>query len=271
MEHEFLQWHPAFSAVLRIEFAEDLEILDIIEEYMLGKKPMQMDVLIIKKEPNIPVKKNIGRIFRKHNVIEYKSPDDYLSINDFYKVYGYTCFYQSDTEKVCEISPEELTITFVCNHYPYKMLKHLKKARNIQVKKQEPGIYYLTGDAFPMQLLIPEQMSKEENFWLQSLRANLETDEEIKDLMEHYQKKKYSKWHRDAMNMIVRANHEKVKEEDKMCEALWEIFGEKLMAQAEEKAKELAEEKVKEFTAERAKRLTKLYGISPEEAYRILA
>ena len=37
------------------------------------------------------------------SIIEYKSPDDYLTINDFYKVYGYCCFYQSDTEHVCEI------------------------------------------------------------------------------------------------------------------------------------------------------------------------
>ncbi len=35
--------------------------------------------------------KSVGdRIFRTYNIIEYKSPDDYLSINDFYKVYGYT-------------------------------------------------------------------------------------------------------------------------------------------------------------------------------------
>ncbi len=35
--------------------------------------------------------KSVGdRIFRTYNIIEYKSPDDYLSINDFCKVYGYT-------------------------------------------------------------------------------------------------------------------------------------------------------------------------------------
>ena len=47
--------------------------------------------------------------FREHNIIEYKSPDDYLGINDFYKAYGYVCFYQSDTEEEGQINPEELT------------------------------------------------------------------------------------------------------------------------------------------------------------------
>ena len=72
---------------------------------------MRIDELVIKIRGEEKIQKNIGRIFRKHNIIEYKSPDDYLTINDFYKVYGYCCFYQSDTEHVCEIKPEELTIT----------------------------------------------------------------------------------------------------------------------------------------------------------------
>ena len=95
-----LQWHPAFDAALHIELEEDLNILDIKNEYTLSKKPMQLDILIVKKEGSRKVKKTFGHIFRQHNIIEYKSPEDYLSINDFYKVYGYTCFYQSDRKSV---------------------------------------------------------------------------------------------------------------------------------------------------------------------------
>ena len=92
-----LQWHSGFSAALRVELEEELEELCIEDEHMLSKKPMQIDVLVVKKKREQPIRKNIGRIFRKHNIIEYKSPEDYLSVNDFYKVYGYTCFYQSET------------------------------------------------------------------------------------------------------------------------------------------------------------------------------
>ena len=56
---------------------------------MLSKKPLQIDELVIKVHDNEKIQKNIGRIFRKHNIVEYKSPEDYLTINDFYKVYGY--------------------------------------------------------------------------------------------------------------------------------------------------------------------------------------
>lgn len=54
---------------------------------------------MIKRQKELPVHKNIGRIFRKYNIIEYKSPVDYLGIDDFYKVYGYLCFYKADTQE----------------------------------------------------------------------------------------------------------------------------------------------------------------------------
>ena len=223
-----LQWHPGFSAALRVELEEELDELCIEDEHMLSKKPMQIDVLIVKKKGKQPIRKNIGRIFRKHNIIEYKSPEDYLSINDFYKVYGYTCFYQSETKRVREIPPEEITITFICNHYPQKLLEHLKKFKGIEVKKQEAGIYYLSGDSFPIQLVIVKELSKEENYWLQNLRCNLKTGEEIQEVVRRYEQVKHKAYYSEVMNLIVRANQKQMEEEKNMCEALNELFAEEL-------------------------------------------
>ena len=69
--------------------AEDGDALTFQEEHLLGNKPMQVDLLIIKKSKNHKIHKSIGHIFLGHNIVEYKSPDDVLSINDFYKVCGY--------------------------------------------------------------------------------------------------------------------------------------------------------------------------------------
>lgn len=226
MEDGKLQWHPAFAAALRIELEDEADHLDIEEEHMLSKKPMQIDVLVVKKETNKPLKKNIGRIFRTYNIIEYKAPDDYVSINDFYKVLGYTFFYQSDTERVMEIDPDELTITFVCSHYPQNLIKHLQIKYGVGVEKQGDGIYYITNNYFPIQIVIVKQLSKKENYWLQSLRSDLEQGEEIRQLLRRYEEKKKSKLHQAVMNLIVRANWEKMEEEKKVCEALMELFAE---------------------------------------------
>ena len=96
-----VQWHDCIEAVFRVELGEEAEKLEFEREHQLSNKPLEMDLLIVKKESDEAIHKNIGQIFRKHNIIEYKSPKDYLSINDFYKVYGYACIYQSYTEKVC--------------------------------------------------------------------------------------------------------------------------------------------------------------------------
>ena len=68
---ELLQWHPAFYAGLKIEFAEEADKLIFENEHALSNKPMLIDVLIIKKNSKEPIQKNIGKIFRKHNIIEY--------------------------------------------------------------------------------------------------------------------------------------------------------------------------------------------------------
>ncbi len=82
-EKKLLQWHAAFFADIQIELAEEAQYLEFENEHMLSTKPMQLDVLIIKKDSERRLKKNIGRIFRRHNIVEYKSPTDSLSVDDF--------------------------------------------------------------------------------------------------------------------------------------------------------------------------------------------
>ena len=228
MEKTKLQWHPAFGAALRITLQDEMQYLEMHEEYLLSKKPLQMDILIIKKLRDVQIKKTIGRIFRKHNIIEYKSPDDSLSVNDFYKVYGYACIYQSNTDRIKEIDPEDMTLTFVCSHYPREFLKHLERVRGMCTEYQGGGIYYLRGDPIPMQLLITPRMSDEENYWIQSMRTDLRAGEEIRKLMREYEKHRKSKDYTAVMNLITRANWEQMEVEKMMCDALNELFAEEL-------------------------------------------
>ena len=51
--------------------------------------------------------------------------------------------YKADTETVDFIPAAELTITFVCYHYPRTMLQKLQRDRQITVENMESGIYYL--------------------------------------------------------------------------------------------------------------------------------
>ncbi len=222
-----IQWHPAFDAALQIELGDEAKYLEFESEHMLTKKPMQIDVLV-KNDKHVKIRKNIGRIFRQYNIIEYKSPKDDLNIDDFYKTYAYACIYKSDTEAVDRIQATELTISFVCYHYPRAMLNKLERDRDITVESVDDGIYYLLGDAIPIQLIVVPVLSKENNYWLNNLRNDLKSGGEIRRFIELYEKNKNSKLYQALADTIMRANWKEVKEERKMCEALKELFADDL-------------------------------------------
>ena len=168
-KQEKLPWHPAFYAGIQIEFEEEAHKLTFENEHQLGTDPMRIDVLIIKKRTEESIQKNIGRIFRDYNIVEYKSPEDYLSIDAFYKVLGYACFYKSDVQYADTIKVEEITIYYVSKKYPRKLMQHLKTVRGYQLTPQGNGIWYIEGGIFPMQLIVTSQLTIKENFWLKNL------------------------------------------------------------------------------------------------------
>ena len=223
-ERQVLQWHPAFYAEIQIEFEEDADKLIFENEHQLGTNPKEIDVLFIKKNSEERIKKNIGRIFRTHNILEYKSPDDYLSVDDFYKVYGYACFYKSDVHEVNAIKADDISITFVCYRYPGKLITHLTEERHWNVSETDEGIYYIDGDIFPMQIILTSRLSKETNFWLRNLTDDLRDNETAKELISEYEKHKDSGLYKSVMDIIVRANQNKFQEVKHMCDALRELM-----------------------------------------------
>ena len=242
MGKKALQWHPAFQAALQVELAKDRPFLRFYEEYNLSRKPLQMDTLIVKLEPGHAVSKSIGRIFRTYNIVEYKSPEDYISVNDFYKVLGYVCVYQADTRKVLEIVPEELTITLVGDHYPGRLVRHLKKRYGVRVRNVHKGIYYIEDFIFPVQLLVTGQLPKEEYAWLGRLRKGLDLKMDIEPLAREYKNNKNDPLYQAVMDVIVRANQKQYEEGRRMCEALKELFADEL-AEREEMGIEMGIEK----------------------------
>ena len=72
-EGEKIQWHPAFCAAAELELRFNKDDLEFKREYNLSKKPLQMDLLIIEKRKGVQIQNEIGKIFRAHNIIEFKN------------------------------------------------------------------------------------------------------------------------------------------------------------------------------------------------------
>ncbi len=234
-EKTMRQWHPAFFASLQIELEKEAQYLSFESEHQLGTKPKEIDVLVIKKDPNVSIKKNIGRIFKTHNIMEYKSPEDYLSIDDFYKVYGYACFYKADTTHVDDIKAEDITVSYVSKVYPHKVIKYLEKELFLEVKKIEQGIYYVYGLCFPVQFIITSRLTEEENLWLHCLTDDLNNPKQAEKLLQEYETHRHENLYQSTMNIIIDANEEIFKEGQNMCEALLRISRENLKEEFEER------------------------------------
>ena len=118
-----IYWHVAFYNAIQLSFVDYFHQLEFTDEYYLSKQPLRMDVLIIKKDTELTIDKNIGRIFESHNIIEFKSESDSLTINDYTKVMGYANLYSSFEE----IPIKDITVSFIAKIYPRNLLKYLRE------------------------------------------------------------------------------------------------------------------------------------------------
>jgi len=132
-----ISWHPAFVEAIKLELEDYQDSLEFYPEFQLTAEPLRIDCVVVKKKADIVIKKNIASIFREVNLLEYKNPDDYVSVNDFYKVYAYACLYAS-FEKV---PVTNLTVSFIESHYPRELLTHLQKEHSFKVEENSLGIY----------------------------------------------------------------------------------------------------------------------------------
>jgi hypothetical protein len=127
--------------------------------------------LIIKKKKDAVIKKNIAQIFRQFNVVEYKSPGDRVTIENYHKTQCYSRLYAS----LNKVDINEMSVTIVATRRPRKLLSFLRK--QYAVKNVQDGIYIVEGDTSATQILVSEELPKEDNFWLSSLRNDLTEDQ----------------------------------------------------------------------------------------------
>ena len=126
---------------------------------------------------------------------------------------------------------EEITITLVGNHYPRKLIAFLKTRYGVRVENPYPGIFYIEGLLFPIQVLVQRKLEQGENLWLNCLRQDLDGTKDVEALARAYKGKDKDPLYSAAMDLIVRANRKVYEEGRRMCDALNELFADKLERQ----------------------------------------
>ena len=200
-ENNKVFWHEAFFEALQLEFHQYHDALIFDNEYQLSKEALIMDVLVIKKKPGQQIDKNIGRIFKTHNIFEYKSETDSLTQFDYNKVVAYALLYSSFNT----IPVSDITVTFAVTAHPRALIKYLRDERGFTVQTFESGIYYIRGDAFPIQVLESKLLPQNENLFLHNLRSNLDADDMTK-IFDAYKGIKHVEPKNVYLDRLIQAN-----------------------------------------------------------------
>jgi hypothetical protein len=185
---EIRQFHDAAVEAFRYGFYHHEKNGDvaIAGEHRLSKGPFRID-MVIKKRPGAETESGIGRIFRGHNIAEYKrhaAPP--LTLNDFYKTaysYAGTYAWQEDVKLT------DMTATIICYKKPEELFDTLRKEFNYKVLRKYDGIYYISCKGVPddkalaIQVVVAPELPESE-FLLKALMpiSDRETAEKVLEI-----------------------------------------------------------------------------------------
>ena len=264
---EKLQWHPAFGAALKMEFIREKDSLSFDTEYPLNMKPLLIDYLIVKKVKGIVLENEIGKFFKGHNIIEYKSARDALSIDTVSKVQGYAYLYKSYGKSLDEIRLDDITTTLIRESKPRALFNYFAE-NGYEVSNPYSGIYYIeNGLKIPMQIIVGSELNSREHEWLHLLSDKV-TKQEMTHAIE-YSRNTNNKEERDLIDAIFEvsavANKEIIGELVRgggdMCQALMEIMKPEIdkivniaVLQERERVEKETAKRVEKETAERVEK-----------------
>lgn len=162
---------------MQLELKEYRGWLLFEKEHNLNTKPLQIDLLVIRKEEAGNIGNEIGRIFRKYNIWEYKSPKQQLDIDSFYKSEAYEDLYKSYGETSDGRKADDITVSIVRDGKPEKLLRYFTE-HGIRIGNPYRGIYYVLDKVpFPTQIIVTRELGRGQHTWLKALTDKMEEED----------------------------------------------------------------------------------------------
>ena len=231
-----VKYHAGFVSGLELLLWDYREQVAIEPEKWLSTEGIRMDVLILKKDPSVEFDFAIGKLFKCHNILEYKRPDDKLNIDVFAKVMAYVNLYKSQGAPVNAIAYDDISATIYRHAYPRDAFQQLKDHGAV-IEEKYPGVYYVAGmSPFPIQILVGRQLDPKEYAMFRVLRSGASDDDirNFKDISLQHDDAAYLKSVDNIFQVSISANEARYarlfKEDPKMCEALRKLMEDDFIA-----------------------------------------
>lgn len=149
-----------------------------------------------------------------------------------------------------EYSALDITIAFLSFHYPRNLFKHLVNERNLTISKSAPGIYYIDGETYFIQIIVTKELNNKDNMYMNCLTKQLKDinliNRLIGDFKNHQDEELYIKY----MNQITNANFNMEGESPMVCEGILNLCGtssEEIIARTKKEQEEFYLPKINEL------------------------
>jgi hypothetical protein len=138
-------WHPLLAGFLRWQLGEHYEVR---EEVPVGKKPLQIDILLLHKtQGELPeaarrMLAGLVQFLNEYTLLELKSPSDTLRAGDFQTLLAYALLYRAQNNPL--LDPSRLTLIVIAPRLtaPYRRELNLL---GVTSRQEQPGIWRLEG------------------------------------------------------------------------------------------------------------------------------
>lgn len=155
-------WHRIFEYLLREEARPYGTDVEIRVEQELGADPPRVDYLILDDMKHLMRGKEIFAIFKQHNIVEYKNPDDALNSRVVSKIIGYANFYIALAKHEYDRPRSEVSISIFRATRNHKMFNEMF-ANGTLVSTETPGIYHVRKlTDIPFQIVITDELEGDE-------------------------------------------------------------------------------------------------------------
>jgi hypothetical protein len=138
-------WHPLLANLLRWQLGSHYHLE---EEVPVGKKPLQIDILLLHKEQgDLPpearrILAGLVEYLGAYTLLEFKSPSDTLRAGDFQTFLSYALLYRAQNQPLLDPALLHLLVLAPRLTRPYR---DELRTLGVTAEQQEPGIWRLQG------------------------------------------------------------------------------------------------------------------------------
>ena len=223
-------WHREFEDALQLDIESWKNGSWVIREYTIGEDAPRIDFIVVSGDKLPDDVKEVFRIFRQKNVIEFKGPGDRITRETIRKVIGYVNFYIGTAKPEESVKSDNVTASIFTSDGNDKLFDELE-TEGILEKTNNPKIFRVKGMTdIPFQIVVSGELQGKEYAAYRVLRNKVdEKDVEfLLDRIRNTEDPDSRERLRRILNLVELKNAgtvaEKIKEDDDMRDVFMEIL-----------------------------------------------